>query len=575
MIIFKDVKYKNFMSAGDQFITIDLTKNKKTLIIGKNGSGKSTILDALCFSLFGNPYRSVTKNQLTNSINEKDCMVEITFIIGTKNYRVRRGISPNIFEIFVDGTILNQDANVRDYQKKLEDILKMSYKSFVQIVLLGSSSFVPFMQLQRNERREIIENLLDIEIFSVMNGVLKGRLNLNQNETYDITQQIGLKTNSIGMQENLIKKLESSSQTQIDKIISDIDKTEEEIQDSIREKVDLLEMLTEYKELITDDEIVNAKKRKMDSLISGMKNNINKILKEIKFYNDNSNCPTCEQPIDKDFKKLMIEGRSGDIIKVEDGIKKAKASSNELNDKLESILVTKDLIMKHQKLLNTNQANEDSSTKYLAKIKKQLADINQKLSSSSHEVNEAKTELIRFYETLRTLNEDKDELTKSRLTLETASGMLKDSGIKTQIIKQYLPIMNKLINQYLASMDFFVQFELDDQFNETIRSRFRDQFSYSSFSEGEKLRIDLSLLFTWRAVAKLRNSVNVNILCFDEMFDSSLDNAGTDEFMKILSGLSGDTNVFLISHKEDLQDRFDNVLRFEKRNDFSTMNEGE
>lgn len=549
-------------------MTFDLDRHPNTLIIGENGSGKSTVLDALTFSLFGKPFRKINKPQLVNTINDGECVVEITFTIGSKLYFIRRGIKPNKFDILVDGQSLNQSANVRDFQDLLEkQILKLNYKSFTQVVILGSSTFVPFMQLSAANRREVIEDLLDIQIFSSMNTILKQRISTTKDSLNENASSISLNQQMVDVQTKNLERIKKGNKKIIDKHKSDIELHTNENEtraDDIKSFNDSIKAL----ELKTTDSAKTQKKlkdaEKIDSKLHSKETILNK---EIVFYDDHDECPTCEQDIDSGFKTKIVATKKNKLTEVE-------TARNDIGSFLESLNKEID---KNQKIVNRiNSASSEISvletnitaTRQIIKsLEKNIEDL-----STTGDVNKIKEEIEVAATMLKELEETKEHLANENETQKIATTLLKDSGIKTLIIKQYLPIMNKLINKYLVSMDFFVNFNLDENFNETIKSRHRDEFSYDSFSEGEKMRIDLALLFTWRAIAKLKNSTNTNLLILDEVFDSSLDDAGTQEFLKILYTLGTDQNVFVISHKGDvLQDKFNNIIRFDKVRGFSRI----
>ena len=565
MINFKYVRWKNFLSTGNQPTEIQLDKNPTTLIIGENGAGKSTVLDALCFGLFGKPFRMISKSQLVNSINNAATIVEIEFTIGTVEYKVIRGIKPNKFEIYQNGIMMNQEANVRDYQKILEqNILKLNYGSFTQVVILGSSTFVPFMQLKARHRREVVEEILDIKIFSTMNLILKGKLKTLLEDIRDIDYQYELTSEKISLQENLIADMKQNK----DKIIKQkqklIDTNAEEIKSRVEEKSMLEQENTNLLNEITDRLQTEKKQEKLKQIRATLSEKLTSHERMTTFFTDNEDCPTCEQHIDETFKEGMLVKNNKSIDKLEDGLSKLKTELNSVYDRAGEIKKT-------TKMIADNQVS-------LAKINtsiKELEKFNVKLQT---EIDQYTKDGVGINDTdkLTTLAKEYVEIAKQRTKLketkvyyEAARSMLTDTGIKTKIIKQYLPIMNKLINKYLTSMEFYVNFTLDENFEETIKSRYRDEFSYASFSEGEKMRIDLALLFTWRAIAKMKNSTNCNLLMLDEIFDSSLDGTGTDEFLKILNTLSGE-NVFVISHKQDaLADKFRETIKFEKIRNFS------
>ena len=567
MIEFEYVRYKNILSTGNTWTTINLNANKSTLIIGDNGAGKSTMLDAISFGLYGKAFRKISKPQLLNSINQKGLEVELAFTIGKTTYLIKRGIKPNIFEIWKNGELLNQDAAARDYQAYLEqNILKMNFKSFGQIVVLGSSTFVPFMQLPAQHRREVIEDLLDIQIFSTMNNLLKDKVTNNKTEFQENKYQIDLigdRIKSAKEHNESIRKLKTGEVARIkDKVKEQLDfiSNENTSIERINESIDTLMRLT------FDKKDVKAKLDNLIDLDRKLDTKMSQLNKEVQFYSNHDNCPTCKQGIEHEFKHETLESHGQKTQEIKD----AKASINEkrivVEQRLAEISDIEDELSSMNTTASNHRANIKLSKSILANFKKELEDAEKEVEAvDTSKISELETELSDHHDRQTQLSSDRE-------TLSIVGSMLKDGGIKTRIIKQYVPVMNKLINKYLSAMDFFVQFELDEAFNETIKSRFRDVFSYGSFSEGEKLRIDLALLFTWRAVSKLRNSVSTNLLIMDEIMDSSLDNAGTEEFLKIINELTSDSNVFIISHKGDqLYDKFDHTIRFQKHKNFSRM----
>ena len=569
MIHFKKIRWKNFLSTGNAFTEVQLDRTKSTLIIGDNGAGKSTILDALTFVLFGKPFRAVNKSQLINSVNQNGTEVEVEFSIGSKQYLIKRGIKKNFFEIYQDGKMLNQDASVRDYQEYLEKtILKLNYKSFTQIVILGSSSFVPFMQLKANDRRTIIEDLLDIEIFSVMNQLLKVRVAQNKEDMGTVDIALGL---SKGEKENvkyLIEKLKQNKSSQIEANKRDIEKHEKAIAD-YRNSIDkILDKNKELNDSIADEKGVRKEVTKLLDYQKGIEKGILKCEEDIEFYEKTETCDTCKQQISEDHRENMIEEFHGKMHELGGGLmqlgKKLKVQEDRIEE-IEKVSEEYDRNLKEQMNMNSHIS---ACEQYIKKVSTQIEDI----SNMEDDIEKHKSELEELKEDIRIYTNEKEELSQKKYLYEIAGSLLKDGGIKAKIIKQYLPIINKYINVHLGKMDFYVSFELDEGFAETIKSRHRDEFTYDSFSEGEKMRIDLALLFTWRAIAKLKNSVNTNLLILDEVFDSSLDTAGTDEFLKILYDLTGNVNVFVISHKgEILYDKFDKTIKFEKHKNFSRI----
>ena len=569
MIQFKYVRWKNFLSTGNNFIEIQLDRNPTTLIIGENGAGKSTILDALCFGLFGKPFRGVNKPQLLNSVNNSSCLVEVEFKIGSKNIKVIRGIKPNIFEIYVNNKMYNQDANVRDYQKYLEQqILKLNYRSFTQVVILGSSTFIPFMQLKARHRREVVEEILDIQIFSLMNMLLKQKLKTISDDLRDIDYQIELTTEKIELQKKYIDNVKKDKDKIIKEKTSLVSGNEEEI--FVRQgEINLLKknndaLLTQ----ISDTNKIQKNYNKLKSIQATLveKHKSHSIV--VDFFENNNDCPTCEQHIDEIFKKDMIFNKQKDVDKFSNGLKELEEELKKSKNRQKEISDITDKIRENEVQI----AKDNSSVVQLEKFNSTLqTEIKQLLTGDVSKSDYDK--LKKSKDKLKNIDSQKTKLREDKTYSEAAKNMLQDTGIKTKIIKQYLPIMNRLINTYLTSMEFYINFTLNESFEETIKSRFRDEFTYDSFSEGEKMRIDLALLFTWRAIAKMKNSTNTNLLMLDEIFDSSLDSAGTDEFLKILNTLT-DENVFVISHKQDiLVDKFRSTIKFEKIRNFSHITE--
>lgn len=567
MITFTQVRYKNILSTGNAWTTIELNRNKSTLIVGENGAGKSTILDAISFALYGKAFRKINKPQLMNSINQRDLMVEVYFTSNGTEFIIKRGMKPNIFEIWKNGELLNQDASARDYQAYLEDnILKMNYKSFGQVVVLGSSTFVPFMQLPAQHRREVIEDLLDIQIFSTMNNLLKEKTVTNKNNLMQIKYDVDLvktKIDSAKEHNESIRRLKESEVSRIkDKMRERIEFIEGE--ESRAEELD--DKIAKLIGMIADKTDMLGKLSQFKTLKSDLNTKLNVLQKDVKFYHAHDNCPTCRQGIEHDFKASTISEKSGKISEIENAILIIDGKIDKVTERIDEISSVETELHK----LNLSRTDHTANIRI---AKSTLTGLKKELDEAEKNVAEIDTSKIAGYrEELRDLMEKAKILSEDKETLAVVGSMLKDGGIKTRIIKQYVPIMNKLINKYLAAMEFFVDFQLDESFNEKILSRFRDEFSYASFSEGEKLRIDLALMFTWRSVSKLRNSVTTNLLIMDEVLDGSLDQAGTDEFLKIVNEITADSNVFIISHKGDsLHDKFDHVIKFEKKKNFSQM----
>ena len=565
MIIFKTVRWKNFLSTGNTFIEIPLDKDSTTLIIGENGAGKSTILDALCFGLFGKPFRNINKPQLLNTVNGSSCLVEVEFDVGRKNVKVVRGIKPNVFEIYVNGKMYNQYANVRDYQKYLEQqILKLNYQSFTQVVILGSSTFVPFMQLKARHRREVVEEILDIQIFSLMNMLLKQKLKSIDEEMRNVNYEFELTSEKISLQENYIEDLEANKNKILEDKISQSSEMDNKLFIKKETTRNLEERNGELAKEISDISKTQNRFEKLKGIQATLKEKHRAHTKLIDFFENNTDCPTCQQHIDETFKNNMIDNKKDAASKVSFGMQELV---DELATTEKTLAYCNDVISRIQET-TVEIAKENSSIveleKYNTKIKTEIEHLQtDNVEKEDHE------KLKSLKKELALIDKQKSKLREDKTYSEAARNMLTDTGIKTKIIKQYLPIMNKLINTYLTSMEFYVNFTLNENFEESIKSRYRDDFTYASFSEGEKMRIDLALLFTWRAVAKMKNSTNTNLLILDEIFDSSLDNTGTDEFLKILNTL-GNENVFVISHKQDaLADKFRNTIKFEKVKNFS------
>lgn len=568
MIIFRKIKWKNFLSTGNYFTEIEFDSSPNTLVVGENGAGKSTMLDALCFVLFGKPFRSVNKPQLLNSINGKDCVVEIEFNVGNKVYRIIRGIKPNIFEIYCDGDLVNQDAAVRDYQEYLEKfIIKLNYKSFTQIVILGSASFTPFMQLSAADRRAIIEELLDIQIFSAMNNVIKEKMSTNKEKMSGRKHEIDLAQQKHDMLKKHIEELKQNNDEKVKEFEEEISSNKLTIEQLNANNTLYLVKVGEYTNEVSDKLDTEAKLKTITKIESQIESNLSKYRKDINFFQQNDNCPTCRQAIELGFKEEELASLHTKKGECEQGLKKLESKLLQEQTKLNLINEKQKQIQQLQIKIATNSTSIVETQKYINKLETQIRDLTENKASTEKE----QTQLKELEDSLLKLQAELKQLIEEKTYYEVASGLLKDTGIKTKIIKQYLPIINKLVNKYLASFDFFVNFNLDESFKETIKSRHRDEFTYASFSEGEKQKIDLALLFSWRAVAKLKNSANTNLLILDEVFDSSLDANGTEYLMTILHMLEG-TNVFVISHKGDiLQDKFRNVIKFEKVKNFSRI----
>ena len=567
MIIFKKVRWKNFLSTGNYFLEVQLDRSPTTLIVGENGSGKSTVLDALCFVLFNKPFRTISKSQLVNSINLGGTIVEIEFVIQKNNFKIIRGMKPNIFEIYCNGRMMNQDANALDTQKILEQqILKLNYRSFTQVVILGSSTFIPFMQLRSKDRREVVEDILDIKIFSLMNFLLKHKVKEVSEELKSIEYEFRLSKEKIDLQNKYIEDIRKNKERIIEEkehLVFDSERvllSEQEKADKIKLEIKSLEPETSQKEN------VKSSIREYHKMEAKLSNRVDENKRQKEFFENNETCPVCTQDIELELKKQKIEEKSKRIQELNSGIDKLKI---ELNDK-EQLLKGIEMLSKQIREKEVEVAKIGTSITHMERLIRQT-NIQIQAMKKGEVSEEDKVKLTRLSERCKLQEEQITKLREDKFYVDVARNLLMDTGIKTKIINKYLPIMNKLINGYLTSMDFYVNFTLDNNFNETIKSRHRDEFSYSSFSEGEKMRIDLALLFTWRAVAKMKNSTNTNLLILDEIFDSSLDTTGTDDFLKILHTFA-DQNVFVISHKGDTMfDKFRSVIKFEKQRNFSKL----
>jgi DNA repair exonuclease SbcCD ATPase subunit len=568
MILFEKIRWKNFLSTGNQYTEINFTKHPTNLIIGTNGAGKSTLLDALTFALFGKPFRKINKPQLLNSVNEKDCRVEVEFSIGNTNWKVIRGIKPNIFEIHRDDNPLDQSSAALDQQKWLEqNVIKMNYKSFTQIVILGSSTFVPFMQLTAANRREVIEDLLDIRIFSSMNTLIKEKIRVVKENIKVLELKKESLIDKVSMQENFIDELEQRGK-------DNIKDKEEKIKDLLNEENDLMntcqdmnQELSGLQETLEKYTGATEKLRKLGNLKGKISNKVSTITKEHKFFTENTVCPTCDQSIEESFRINRISDAQIKAKELQSGYKELEEAIKEEEERERQFTNLSKEITSLTHGISKNNTKISGCQRQVRDLESEIQRITEQLANRNTEHDKLAT----FKENLKTTY---DELAQNKDTInyyDFSYSLLKDGGVKTKIIKKYLPLINQQVNRYLQLMDFYINFTLDEEFNETVQSPIHENFSYSSFSEGEKMRIDLALLFTWREVARMKNSVNTNLLIMDEVFDSSLDGFGTEEFLKIIRYVVKDANIFVISHKESLHDKFADVIRFEKVKGFSRM----
>lgn len=568
-IDFKVVRWKNFLSTGDNFTEIQLNKDDSTLIVGQNGAGKSTLLDALSFGLFGKPYRNITKPQLLNSINNKGCVVEVEFAVGNVEFKIVRGIKPNVFEIYQNGSLINQVSNTRDYQEYLEqNVLKLNHKSFHQIVVIGSASFTPFMQLPAHQRRSIIEELLDIQVFSRMNQILKEKIARTKELINDANQQLELIAEKIKLQNRYISDVESLAKDQIRDKQNTITNNQASVRLLQGENTELSKKLELLIQRQKDLKAVTSKKQKLAGFGVKFESTLKTLQENRTFFVESTSCPTCSQEITAETRSEHVHRCDSEINKISEGVEKLKTEIETILAQESTLQAEIEIFQQAQLDIVANNASIAALQKAIDKLEEEIL----KIEGTEGDVSVAVAELS-------TLQAEKEKLAELKLGYIDAQNynflaneMLKDTGIKTKIVKQYLPVINKLVNQYLQTLDFFVLFNLDESFNETIKSRYRDEFTYASFSEGEKQRIDLSLLFTWRQIAKMKNSANTNLLILDETFDSSLDNDGIDNLMKILNTVTTDTNVFIISHKGDVLDsKFRNKIEFIKERNFSRI----
>ncbi len=570
MLVFHKIRYKNFLSSGNQFTEIDFEKNHTNLIIGTNGAGKSTLLDALTFVLFNKPFRRINKPQLVNTTNEKDCLVEIEFSVNNRDYLVRRGIKPNIFDIEVNGSLLHKESDDRSNQKILEEnILKVNYKSFTQIVILGSSAFVPFMQLTTAHRREVIEDLLDIRIFSAMNGLIKDKIRTQKDQIKSLEVRKENLKDKMKMQQNFIEELENRGNANINANKEKIANLDVEVGIYMSENAKTEEEIFKFTK--EQEEVVGAgdKVVKLNNLKGKLSQKVSTITKEHKFFTENTVCPTCTQTIEEEFRLNRIADAQNKAKELQKGFQELEETIEFEQERERQFLSLSKEITKLNHEISQNNTRISLNQRQIRDLESEIQTITEQLKNRNTEHEK----LEEFRENLQKTFEDLSKKKEEIVYYDFAYSLLKDDGVKTKIIKKYLPFINQQVNRYLQMMDFYINFELDSEFNENIKSPIHEDFSYSSFSEGEKARIDLSLLFAWREVARVKNSVNCNILLFDEVFDSSLDGFGADEFLKIIKYVVKDTNVFVISHKADLQDKFDTTIKFEKKNGFSYKTE--
>ena len=566
MILFETIRWKNFLSTGNQYTEVNFTENKTNLIIGTNGAGKSTVLDALTFSLFGKPFRKINKPQLINSTNEKDCRVEVCFSVNNTEWKIVRGIKPNIFEIWRNDSLMDQFAAALDQQKWLEqNVLKMNYKSFTQIVILGSSTFVPFMQLTTNNRREVIEDLLDIKIFSSMNTIIKEKIRQSKEEIKVLNLKKESLTEKVTMQETFIGELEQLGKESIQKKEKKVTELLKEVEVYMRDNSAVEESIFAYtkeQEYVTG---ATQKLRKLGQLKGKISNKVSTITKEHKFFSENTVCPTCDQAIEETFRINRIKDAQVKAKELQTGYKELEEAIKEEEERERQFTALSKEISKLNNDISQNNVRIAGCQRQISNLESEVQRTTEQLANRNTEHEKLET----FKDNLKTTY---DELSSRKDTInyyDFSYSLLKDGGVKSKIIKKYLPLINQQVNRYLQMMDFYINFTLDEEFNETVQSPIHEDFSYASFSEGEKMRIDLALLFTWREVARMKNSVNTNLLIMDEVFDSSLDGFGTEEFLKIIKYVVKDANIFVISHKSGLEDRFDSVTRFEKVKGFS------
>jgi DNA repair exonuclease SbcCD ATPase subunit len=571
MIKFKQIRWSNFLSTGQYPTTVDLCAATTTLISGENGAGKSTLLDALTFALFGKPYRNINKPQLVNSVNEKNCLVELEFEIGSDKYLIRRGLEPALFEIFKNSKLIDQDAKSKDYQKQFEEqILKMNYKAFCQVVILGSANYVPFMRLTAAERRAVVESILDINIFSVMNTLLKGKLSKLKEELAITEADTNVEREKVRLNQKYLENKGKDTNLASDQCRADIAKCDEDEALLVAAIGKLDSEIAGKHELIADSDTVSKSVNDLSAIHRQLKGKVKSITNEIDFYNKNDSCPTCSQNIDPQFKTTMVENKTKKGREIQEAVKDIEDSMQKANERVDQI----NTVLGEIRSLETKRSQASASLQSTMSSRKKLQTRLGELENAKRQETDAdEKELVKLQESLRELEDTRKEMVDDQYYLGIASTLLKDSGIKSRIIKHYIPVINQIINKYLNQMGLFVSFNLDEEFNETIKSRHRDIFTYSSFSEGEKRKIDLALLFAWRTIASLKNSLDTNILIMDEVLDGSLDDASVESFLEILRGIGGGTNAFVISHKpkELLETKFTSHLTFVKKNNFSKI----
>jgi DNA repair exonuclease SbcCD ATPase subunit len=571
MIKFKQIRWSNFLSTGQYPTKVDLCASNTTLISGENGAGKSTLLDALTFALFGKPYRNINKPQLVNSVNEKNCLVELDMEVGTDVYLIKRGLEPALFEIYKNGKLVDQDAKSKDYQKQFEEqVLKMNYKAFCQVVILGSANYVPFMRLPAAERRAVVESILDINIFSVMNGLLKGKLSKLKEELAITDADVNVEREKVRLNQKYLENKGKDTNIAADQCRADISKCDEDEETLVKAIDELDTQIAAKHELIIDSDTVSKSINDLTAIHRQLKGKVKSISNEIDFYNKNDSCPTCSQNIDPQFKTLTVENKAKKSQEIQEAVIDIEDSMQKANERVTKIT----RVLGEIRSLETKRSQTSASLQSTISNRKKMQTRLAEFENTKREQGDAdEKELTKLQESLRELEDTRKEMVDDQYYLGIASALLKDSGIKSRIIKHYIPVINQIINRYLNQMGMFVSFNLDEEFNETIKSRHRDIFTYSSFSEGEKRKIDLALLFAWRTIASLKNSLDTNILIMDEVLDGSLDDASVEAFLEILRAIGGGTNAFVISHKpkELLESKFTSHLTFTKKNNFSKI----